>query len=71
MSVATGQRAALPLAGSGYLGVSATAWGLNWPVMKLLMRDRPPHAFRVVAALGAVGLLAAVAAGLLAAVAAG
>ena len=42
--------------------VTATAWGLNWPVMKLLMRDWPPYAFRIFAALGAVSLLMAVAA---------
>ncbi|WP_206664417.1 DMT family transporter [Dankookia rubra] len=62
MSIAAGRRAALPLAGFGYLSVTATAWGLNWPVMKLLMRDWPPYAFRIFAALGAVSLLVAVAA---------
>jgi len=51
--------AALPLRGFGYLSITATAWGLNWPVMKLLMRDWPPYAFRVFAALGAVSLLVA------------
>ena len=54
--------AALPLRGFGYLMITATAWGLNWPVMKLLMRDWPPYAFRIFAALGAVSLLMAVAA---------
>jgi probable blue pigment (indigoidine) exporter len=62
LSIAAGRAATLPLAGFGYLCVTATAWGLNWPVMKLLMRDWPPYAFRIFAALGAVGLLVAVAA---------
>ncbi|RAI60163.1 DMT family transporter [Roseicella frigidaeris] len=52
---------ALPLRGLGYLSVTALAWGLNWPVMKLLMRDWPPYAFRIFAALGAVTLLGLVA----------
>ncbi len=62
MSIPTQPAAALPLRGFGYLTVTATAWGLNWPVMKLLMRDWPPYAFRIFAALGAVSLLMAVAA---------
>jgi drug/metabolite transporter (DMT)-like permease len=62
LSIAAGRAATLPLAGFGYLCVTATAWGLNWPVMKLLMQDWPPYAFRIFAALGAVGLLVAVAA---------
>ncbi|MFC7477338.1 DMT family transporter [Dankookia sp. GCM10030260] len=62
MSLAAGRPAAPPLAGFGYLTITATAWGLNWPVMKLLMRDWPPFAFRIFAALGAVSLLLAVAA---------
>ena len=62
MSIAARPAAALPLAGFGYLCVTATAWGLNWPVMKLLMQDWPPYAFRIFAALGAVGLLVVVAA---------
>jgi drug/metabolite transporter (DMT)-like permease len=45
------------LAGFGLLLVTATAWGLNWPVMKLLMLDWPPFAFRAIAAVGAVSLL--------------
>lgn len=49
--------------GFGYLLVTAFAWGLNWPVMKLLMRDWPPFAFRVIAGAGAISLLAAVARG--------
>ena len=52
----------LPLRGFGYLSITAMAWGLNWPVMKLLMRDWPPYAFRIFAALGAVSLLMAFAA---------
>lgn len=47
----------LPLRGIGYLSVTAFAWGLNWPVMKLLMRDWPPYAFRIFAGLGAFLLL--------------
>jgi probable blue pigment (indigoidine) exporter len=62
LSVATRSASALPLRGFGYLTVTATAWGLNWPVMKLLMRDWPPYAFRIFAAIGAVALLVAVAA---------
>ncbi|SDB68848.1 DMT family transporter [Belnapia rosea] len=53
---ATGQ-----LAGFGYLTVTATAWGLNWPIMKLLMLDWPPFTFRVLAASGSVLLLSAIA----------
>lgn len=62
MSASTEPRAGTPpLRGFAFLGVTAMAWGLNWPVMKLLMRDWPPYAFRVFAALGAVGLLVLVA----------
>ena len=39
------------------------AWGLNWPVMKLLMRDWPPYGFRIFASSGAIVLLLAVARG--------
>lgn len=49
------------LAGFGYLGVTAVAWGLNWPVMKLLMQDWPPFTFRVLAAGGSVLLLSLIA----------
>jgi drug/metabolite transporter (DMT)-like permease len=49
------------LAGFGYLGVTATAWGMNWPVMKLLMQDWPPFTFRVLAASGSVLLLSLIA----------
>ena len=49
------------LAGWGYLMVTAMAWGLNWPVMKLLMRDWPPFGFRVIAGAGAVTLLVLIA----------
>ncbi|WP_200306750.1 EamA family transporter [Paracraurococcus ruber] len=62
MSAAAEGTARPALRGFGFLGITACAWGLNWPVMKLLMRDWPPYAFRVFAALGAVSLLAAVAA---------
>lgn len=50
------------LGGMGLLLVTAFAWGLNWPVMKLLMEDWPPFAFRVLAGAGTIALLAAVAA---------
>lgn len=53
--------APVPLRGLSFLVVTAFAWGLNWPVMKLLMQDWPPYAFRVFAAIGAVSLLLLVA----------
>jgi probable blue pigment (indigoidine) exporter len=43
------------------LAVTALAWGLNWPVMKLLMLDWPPFLFRVLAGALACTLLAAIA----------
>jgi probable blue pigment (indigoidine) exporter len=45
------------LAGLGLLLVTAFSWGLNWPVMKLLMLDWPPFAFRAIAAACAIVLL--------------
>lgn len=44
------------------LAVSAVGWGLNWPAMKLLLREWPPLAAR-----GTAGIVAAVALALLAA----
>nr|WP_305879980.1 DMT family transporter [Siccirubricoccus soli] len=41
--------------------VTAFAWGGNWPVMKLLMLDWPPFAFRVLSAACSVTVLSAVA----------
>ncbi|MBL6456264.1 DMT family transporter [Belnapia sp. T6] len=41
--------------------MTAVAWGLNWPVMKLLMLDWPPFAFRALAASGSVLLLTLIA----------
>ncbi len=41
---------------------SAVGWGLNWPIIKLLMRDWPPLFARGSAGLLAAGALAAVAA---------
>lgn len=49
------------LGGFGYLMVTATAWGLNWPIMKLLMLDWPPFSFRVLTACGSVTLLGLIA----------
>ena len=49
-----------PAAGLGLLLVTAFAWGLNWPAMKLLMLDWPPFSFRVLAGLLSVSILAAI-----------
>jgi drug/metabolite transporter (DMT)-like permease len=46
-----------PLGGFAWLLVTAFAWGLNWPVMKLLMREWPPFSFRIIAGGGAILLL--------------
>jgi drug/metabolite transporter (DMT)-like permease len=43
--------------GFALLLVTALAWGVNWPVMKALMRDWPPYGFRVFAGAGAITLL--------------
>lgn len=45
------------LRGFGWLGITAFAWGLNWPVMKALMADWPPYTVRIFAALAAVAML--------------
>ncbi|TCZ57891.1 DMT family transporter [Roseicella aquatilis] len=63
MSTTAEREAAQRLRGFGFLGVTALAWGVNWPVMKLLMQDWPPYAFRIFAAWGAIGLLLLVALG--------
>ena len=60
------KRAAQPagaarLRGFSMLLVTAFAWGLNWPVMKLLMQEWPPYIFRVIAGALACALLAAIA----------
>ncbi len=47
--------------GFGYLLVTTAAWGCNWPVMKLLMREWPPFSFRILAGGGAVLLLLGIA----------
>jgi len=52
-----------PLQGLLLLLVTAVAWGLNWPVMKLLMRDWPPYGFRIIAGAGAIVLLGSIALG--------
>jgi drug/metabolite transporter (DMT)-like permease len=49
------------LPGFGFLLISALSWGVSWPVMKLLMRDWPPFLFRLLAGVGAVTLLLAIA----------
>ncbi|RYI91942.1 MAG: EamA family transporter, partial [Acetobacteraceae bacterium] len=57
----SGSARASVLGGFGYLAVTATAWGLNWPIMKLLMLDWPPFSFRVLTACGSVTLLGLIA----------
>lgn len=37
------------LRGFGFLGITAFAWGLNWPVMKAVMLDWPPYTVRIFA----------------------
>lgn len=49
------------LRGFGFLGVTALAWGLNWPVMKAVMIDWPPYTVRVLAAALAIAVLVAIA----------
>ena len=43
------------------LVVTSTGWGLNWPAMKLLLREWPPLFSRGLAGLAAAGALALVA----------
>jgi len=45
------------LRGFGFLGVTALAWGLNWPVMKAVMAEWPPYTVRVFAAAIAIAVL--------------
>jgi drug/metabolite transporter (DMT)-like permease len=45
------------LQGYGLVLVSSGAWGLNWPVMKLLMLEWPPFWFRIICASVSVSLL--------------
>jgi probable blue pigment (indigoidine) exporter len=49
------------LGGFAWLMVTAFAWGFNWPVMKLLMREWPPFSFRIIAGAGAILLLLGIA----------
>lgn len=49
------------MSGFAFLGITAFAWGLNWPVMKALMQDWPPYTVRIFAAMVAVALLLAIA----------
>ena len=49
------------LTGLACLGVTAIGWGLNWPLMKILLRDWPPLFARGVAGVAAAGILAAIA----------
>lgn len=37
------------LEGFAFLGITAFAWGLNWPVMKAVMQDWPPYTVRLLA----------------------
>lgn len=48
-------------AGIVFLLVTATGWALNWPAMKILLREWPPLFSRGVAGVAAAALLAAVA----------
>ena len=52
-----GEEGSARLRGFSMLLVTAFAWGLNWPVMKLLMREWPPYVFRVLAGAMACTLL--------------
>lgn len=47
--------------GFAFLGITAFAWGLNWPVMKALMADWPPYTVRIFAAMAAVTVLLGIA----------
>lgn len=47
--------------GYGLVLVTALAWGGNWPVMKLLMREWPPFTYRILCAAISVWLLLLVA----------
>lgn len=58
MSAAATPRARLR--GFGFLGITAIAWGLNWPVMKAVMVDWPPYTVRVFAAVIAIAVLVAI-----------
>ena len=49
------------LRGFGFLGITALAWGFNWPVMKAVMVDWPPYTVRIFALSMAVGVLMGVA----------
>lgn len=53
--------APFPIVGISLLLITAFAWGLNWPVLKLLMRDWPPFTFRVLGAAAAIIVLVLVA----------
>ena len=47
--------------GIACLGITAFGWGLNWPFMKLLLRELPPLSARGLAGVVAAVILAAVA----------
>lgn len=49
--------------GIACLGITAFGWGLNWPFMKLLLRELPPLSARGLAGVAAALILAAVAVG--------
>jgi len=50
------------LTGLTCLGITAVGWGLNWPLMKILLRDWPPLFSRGLAGVAAACILAAIAA---------
>ena len=43
------------------LAFTATAWGLNWPVLKFALAEFHPFTFRAITGLAGVGLLLALA----------
>ncbi len=61
MSIASSSNARL--IGFLCLGVTATGWAMNWPIIKILLRDWPPLFARGVAGTAAGIILAAVAVG--------
>ena len=55
------------LGGLLFLACTAIGWGLNWPAMKIILRDWPPLFARGISGLVATLILFAIAAALLAA----
>ncbi len=50
------------LQGTLLLLVTATAWGLNWPVLKFVVHSWPPFTFRLLSGIGGLALMFLVAA---------